>query len=150
MSTFTDWAQSIWTVLSTVNNAACVHHYIHLKYTWDVSFYHEPIWQVYTFHSPYVPFEKKNGLFAKPVKIRSCSLKTVAERLRGCLLGCMYRQGESFSTSVVSHVQRGSPPSPDPTHTPGCSASDCSCRQIYRKRFQRIVLEFSPVSITIF
>lgn len=52
---------------------------------------------------------KNTGLFAKPVKIRTCSLKTVAERLRGCLLGCMYRQGESFSTSVVSHVQRGSP-----------------------------------------
>lgn len=61
----------------------------------------------------YIPhmfhLRKKNGLFAKPVKIRACSLKTVAERLRGCLLGCMCRQGESFSTSVVSHVQRGSP-----------------------------------------
>lgn len=104
-----EWVSSTFTVPSIVNNAACIHCYIRLKYSFDVRFYHEQIRQFYTLHYPYVPFKKKNHLFAKTVKTRMCSLKTRPQRHHDFLLGCMYVQGESFSISAVSHFQHGSP-----------------------------------------
>lgn len=113
-STFMDWVFEQYRQI--VNNATCV-HYIHLKCTLDVTFYHEPIWQFYTLYSPNAPFEKKKWFICKDCKNEDVEPKDWSTEAAWLFAGvCVptrwvifHFSGQSCSTRI--------PQSPDPKHT---------------------------------